>query len=481
MRATELVAGRKDGLFFDYRNKIEVVTSTDRLRVMGRTVCSAGLFKNKLRGTCPLIVQCVVLFLFTFIIFLISPIRTSFDSRWSIHTSMSLLKGNWGRLDDYSEVLRKENFYQIIWPDGHPHTTYPVGVSLLAAPFVSLISRANPALDERLKGEIPDRLEAGIASFYAALGVVLVFLFANEITSNRPLAALVALIFSFCTPLWSTASRALWQHGPLIFVYCAILFMLMKVEHRERVLPFLAIPLALAYVTRPTAALVVFWISFFVLVRHARVFLAYSLLGMAALLPWFVYNEHIYGSLLPPYYRGASTYTLAISSTFGEALMGHLFSPARGLIIYSPVFVFSFWGMVLALRDPSRRFLNMVLIGIILSHWVLVSALSNWWGGSSYGPRLMADIIPFLCYFLIYALVELRKQSSSRFSRSTLVGVFLIAVVFSAFTHYRGAFSWSVYEWNFKPTNIDRDYKKRLWDWRDPPFLRGLTGDALLH
>jgi hypothetical protein len=250
------------------------------------------------------------------------------------------------------------------------------------------------------------------------------------------------------------------------------LFMLIKLQDRERALPFLAVPLALAYVIRPTAALVIFWISLFVLVKHTRVFLVYSLIGLVALLPWFLFNEHIYGQLLPPYYRaGPGSYVL--QGINPEALMGHLFSPARGLIIYSPVFVFSFWGMFLALRDPSRRFFNVVLMGIILSHWVLVSGLLVWWGGHSYGPRLMSDIVPFLCYFLMYALVELRKPCFSRFSRSVLVSVFVITLIFSAFINYRGAFSWAVYQWNVTPTNIDRDYKNRLWDWQDPQFLRG--------
>lgn len=382
---------------------------------------------------------------------------------------MSFLKGNWGRLDDYSEVLRKENFYQIILPDAHPHTTYPVGASLLAAPFVWLFSLVDSEFDERLRREIPDRIEAGIASFYAALGVVLFFLFVNELTSNRSLAVLVALIFAFCTPVWSTASRALWQHGPLIFVYCATLFAFMKAQRREWAIPFLALPLALAYVIRPTAAVVVLWMSFFVLLKHPRVFLPYLLVGVVGLLPWFVFNHQIYGHILPPYYRGASTYTLGISWTLVEALIGHLLSPSRGLLIYSLVLVFSLWGMILSLRDRRKRLFNIVLIGIILSHWVLVSALGNWWGGWSYGPRLMSDILPFFCYFLLYALMELKKQS---FLGRVLSVLFVMTVVSSAFIHYRGAFAWSVYEWNTTPTNIDQDYKRRLWDWQDPPFLR---------
>jgi hypothetical protein len=416
-----------------------------------------------------LTLHCAWLFSLSFVVFLISPIRTSFDSRWSIHTSMSFLQGNWGRLDDYAEVLDRESFYQIIRPDGHPRTVYPLGASLLAAPFVWVISSAEPAFNEVLRGEIPDRVEAGIASFYAAVSVVLVFLLANQMTSSQPVAVLAALTFSFCTPVWSMASRALWQHGPLIFVYCLTLLVLRRVQQNEWGVPFLSLPLALAYVIRPTAVLVILWISLFVLVRHTRFFLAYSLLGIAALLPWFLFNEQVYGQLLPPYYCGDSTYSLEISPRMPGALFGHLLSPSRGLIIYSPVFVFSLWGMALASRDQPWRSLNFVFIGIVLSHWILVSALGNWWGGFSYGPRLMSDIIPFLFYFLIYALIGLRKHFHSR---RVLLCSFLVAVVFSGVIHYRGAFSWAVYRWNMIPTNIDRDYEKRLWDWQDPPFLR---------
>jgi hypothetical protein len=43
----------------------------------------------------------------------------------------------------------------------------------------------------------------------------------------------------------------------------------------------------------------------------------------------------------------------------------------------------------------------------------------------------------------------------------------------SVFIHSRGARIADVYIWNVSPDNIDQN-PSRLWDLRDPQFLRGL-------
>jgi hypothetical protein len=37
--------------------------------------------------------------------------------------------------------------------------------------------------------------------------------------------------------------------------------------------------------------------------------------------------------------------------------------------------------------------------------------------------------------------------------------------------HQRGGWSGAVHEWNAIPNNVDQ-HTERIWDWRDPPWLR---------
>ena len=52
------------------------------------------------------------------------------------------------------------------------------------------------------------------------------------------------------------------------------------------------------------------------------------------------------------------------------------------------------------------------------------------------------------------------------------VGALLIG--WSLFVHYRGANAADVMDWNGSPAPIDL-YPQRVWDWRDPQWLRGIT------
>ena len=53
--------------------------------------------------------------------------------------------------------------------------------------------------------------------------------------------------------------------------------------------------------------------------------------------------------------------------------------------------------------------------------------------------------------------------------------MFGLSVALSVLVHGRGALSPSGYAWNGSPVDVDRA-PARLWDWRDPPFLRGVAG-----
>src|SRR6185295_19038934 len=163
-----------------------------------------------------------------------------------------------------------------------------------------------------------------------------------------------------------------------------------------------------------------------------------------------------------------------------------LVSPARGLFVYSPVLLGSIAGAAIKLRQRRFTALDLSLALAILAHWVVISTIRSWWGGHSYGPRFFTDMLPYLVYFLIPVVAWLRpaarELSSSRRrggERPTALQV-VAAVLFSAsiavsvFMHGHGALSREAPYWNQRPLDIDYS-QDRLWDWRRPPFLAGIT------
>src|SRR5262245_4865127 len=95
------------------------------------------------------------LFLGLAAVYAASPVSTPFDSRWSIHSALSLAEGQWGDLSDYLPVLEKHYFFANEYPGDKPHTVFPIGVSLLCSPIVGVAALVDPSFKRRLRDEVP--------------------------------------------------------------------------------------------------------------------------------------------------------------------------------------------------------------------------------------------------------------------------------------------------------------------------------------
>ena len=67
----------------------------------------------------------------------------------------------------------------------------------------------------------------------------------------------------------------------------------------------------------------------------------------------------------------------------------NFFSPSRGLFVFTPVFLVSLAGMVLAWRRRWCFPLSPYLAAIVVLHALVVMTI---WPGHCYGPRYFADI-----------------------------------------------------------------------------------------
>jgi glycosyltransferase involved in cell wall biosynthesis len=406
------------------------------------------------------------LFALLLAVFAVSPVKTPFDSRWSIHTAMSFVQGRGGDLTEYLPIIKKQDFYAIEYPDHRPRTRYPIGASLLAVPAVALASWLDPSFADELRNELPEQFEQTVASIIgAAAGVVFFWVILSQFQSLA-IALASTFIFSFCTSIWSTATRALWQHGPLVLMLTIAMLLLVRARQRPALIQFVSLPLAMAYVIRPTAIVPIAMLSTYVLVCHRAWFEKYVGWAMLIAIPWIAYNFAVYKTLLPPYY---SREAFSQTTVFAEGLLGNLISPSRGLLVYSPVLVFALSGFVLALRDPAQRPLNLSYGAIVVVHLIIVGAGSMWWTGHSYGPRFTTDIVPFLVYFTAFNFrLPATFRPHAQIALSSYIAV--IALV-SALIHAQGALRPATLAWNVVPSNVDQR-NSRLWDWSDPQFAR---------
>lgn len=85
-----------------------------------------------------------------------------------------------------------------------------------------------------------------------------------------------------------------------------------------------------------------------------------------------------------------------------------LFSPNKGLFVFSPYLALAAAGLILAARrqGPARR-LAITCLGIFLAYLLYNAGHYMWWGGSCLGPRHLVASLPFLAFGLVFLLPRL--------------------------------------------------------------------------
>jgi len=405
------------------------------------------------------------------------------DSKWVLYTAMSIIREGNTSLNEYADIISKNYDYAVEILDGHVYNIFPVGVPVISVPFLYAIDlfglklfqffhdlKDDPVdsfeLNNAMKEAFPKRIELFIASLITALTAV--FLYKILLLQNIRFSLISIFIYAFCTSTWSTASRALWQHGPSMLLLTLSLYLILIADKKGWIIQFAAIPLFFSYIVRPTNSISIIILSLFVFFHYRRYFIYFIFWALSIALPFIIYNKSVYGSLFSTYYNPGRILSF---SSFPEALMGNLISPSRGLFIFSPVLLFAIAGILIKYKQQNFKKLDLSLLLIILLHWIVISGYPQWWGGYSFGPRFFSDMIPFFIYFLSPVPGELIKQKGFRRSGLIVIGFGLLA--FSFFVHFRGANCRDTALWNAYPAGID-SRPQRVWDLNDIQFLRGI-------
>ncbi|RJP76959.1 MAG: hypothetical protein C4524_09430 [Candidatus Zixiibacteriota bacterium] len=417
-----------------------------------------------------------------YIIYLLCPFFDSGDSDWYWPTAISLVREGNFDIDEFSDHELLDHDYRIQKVNGHYYMQYPISLSLLLVPFVIihdgiLLSghQAMQLLGIGSSVEITSymdlivkysyRMGVILGSFFTAMAALIIFRIARKYLNMR-YSLLLTGAFAFATSAWSVASRAMWQHGPSMFLLSLALLFLIRAQKDERWVKYTGFILAYAYFIRPTNVIPAMFFTLYILLYHRRRFLVYGMMALPVFLFFFYYNFITYGAVFPKYF---TPHLFDGTQRFTQALIGHVISPARGLLVFSPIFLFSLAGIYLKISRRQLLPLDFFLLAIMGSHWLLISYFPHWWGGHSYGPRLWADMVPFFCYFLIPFFNAFGNLPFKR----VVLPVFAVLLGLSIFIHSRGAFMTEAVKWNQVPANVDK-HPERLWDWSDLQFLRGL-------
>jgi hypothetical protein len=426
-----------------------------------------------------------LVFAVSFVVFALSPVITNYDSYSSFPTAVSLVNHHTLSLQPFKSVPTLAHSYTVSLVHGRLMTGYPWVAALAFVPTVVAIDLLHllggPSADHLVVANQMGIVQMETASFIVALACAVLAVVAFERVSGDARARLrcavvVGLLFAFGTSAWSLASRSLWQQAPGFLCVAGGLLNYSRITSRPergaRYAAFAGALFSLAVAVRPTNAIALGIGLLLLAARRRREATAFLVGSLVILIPWMVVTHAAFGTWLQPYdmsdHRG-------INSAFLDALAANLVSPARGILIFSPLCLLAIPGARLARRAGTFDATSLLSALAIPCYLVLVSAFTaGWWGGNTYGPRLMSDAFPFIFLLALPVAEWARSNWRESTSKRAIAGIALVSLASVAFNAEGGVLR-STTCWNGKPGtshNVDED-PGRVWSWSDPQFLSG--------
>lgn len=315
--------------------------------------------------------------------------------------------------------------------DGRDYSWLALGSALLATPFY---------LMGKLSGVQPQILVSFVNPLFAAATAVLLFLFARSIGFTSKASILVSLFYSLGTIAWPASKQAFDHPLETFFILLSVYFLhLYKDREKTQHLLFAGGAAGMAFLTRPTAILILPAIIVFLTIlyfrrsksmddtKHLIRDVALLLIGFfpfAGISLW--YNHYRFGSVLETGYSLIAART-GLDFFTGTSLMtgitGFLFSPGKGFFFYSPIVILSFLSVGTFVRKHPE--IAACFIFLIISYLLVLSRNIYWHGDWAWGPRYLLAVTPALAIPIAH-LVDSRWWNRRTFRLFTY-GLFCIS------------------------------------------------------
>lgn len=409
-----------------------------------------------------------------------SLIIQSEDTVPTIFTTVAIIKDHTLYLDRFYNMMKEryphpddKDYQKGLTPfylqkvDSHYISAFPIMTSILSLPvFVPSILLGMPLTWENLAllGHISGALIMALA------GLFLFKTLKEGFGLNDKKSTLLTVLFLFATVNFAMLSQAMWQHGTLqLLSVLAIYFFLkqQKIPEKYECALYSGLFFGLAFLARPTAGLPIVLIELYLVLtnRHklnnlfktAVTFMSGLLIAFSFFL-WYNsayyydiqnqgYSEQLFKNWLSP---------------FPISFLGVWLSPSKGILIFSPVLIFSFVGLYLAIKSKIEKVgLYKIFASIIILHTLVISFWKHWYGGWSFGYRMSSDVIPYFIFLLVpYVNSGLFEKTKKFFY--ILLGVSIFVEIYGLF-FFDGIWH-AAYDLGYENTSW-------LWSIKDSQFL----------
>ncbi len=407
-----------------------------------------------------------------FLLHLLSPSDYSgADSRFSLFLSQAILDTGSLRLDSMeAHVPLDPSDYRLFETNGHIYYNFPFGSSIFALPFVWA---ANHLLGIHI---LSTQVESSAMNLIAAVVMAVLFMLLvaiGRIFLGKWTALALSMIVMLGSSLTSSLGTSLWNLNFTLLFYAFSLWLILRFEtgQDKSVHPIaLGGSLFAAFLSRPTAAIFILLVLVYLLWRDWRQFIITAVTASLLLLGFSLIIHREIGMWLLPYYTPSRLE--GSGSPMWLVWYGLLFSPGRGLFVFSPIFLIPLLVLPQNGRSWSRKPFFWLAVTWIVLHIASTATFPSWWGGASYGPRLLTDIVPAFYLLLLLWAQAVEKEGKSLWQTAAGCLLLLFAVVSLFINSYAALFNSHTIDWNGTNMlpNVDNT-PDALLDWRHPQFL----------
>ncbi len=355
------------------------------------------------------------------------------DSYSARYVPFSIWKA--GRLDlepVIDAALQRTNYAYWMYPmrDGRRASLFPIVTPVVITPLYAPAAAYLQWRDWRQEelervALIMDKVSASILASAAAALMFLVF---RRRLSLRD-SMLLTIVFAFGTSTWSTSSQSLWLHAMAELCGALALWALTLDCTPKRAL-VAGVAIALMVANRPTDIFLAAPLGIYGIVWAGRRLPWLVLGGVVAGSPFLAYNYRYFHHPLGAWGLTFGAVPEYFAHSIKGGIAGLLFSPGRGLFVFSPVLLFLPRHIDRVFRERQQRLLAVALmIGIAVQ--IVFYARADWRGGASYGPRYLVDTLPFLVWLMIPIIAAFKPGRRL---------AFIALLLFSIAVQFIGAF-----------------------------------------
>lgn len=320
-------------------------------------------------------------------------------------------------IDSYHQWTIDKSFH-----DGHYYSNKAIGAPMLGIPVYWFLRNATPLRNAGPLSPLTRYLIRLITTtiLFSLLGIVL-FRLARRLGTKHSQALYMVLGYGLGTPALLHAAQFSGHQITASFAFLSFALIARARRSKDTNETGYYAPLLLAGMSAGLATVTEFPALVIAGILTVYVFLgAFSLRQIIIFCAGGVvfgillasYNYVCFGSPLNLAYANLSLPEFsdeAASGLFGvhmprpSVMMKLLFSPARGILLISPVLLLAVSGIWRMAKTPGLRLEAGIIISICISYLLFYSGYVGWHGGWSFGSRYLVPMLPFTAFPIVFA------------------------------------------------------------------------------